>query len=109
MVLMGLAAAAGFSAAVMLLWNWLMPAIFGLAAIGFWQALGLLVLARLLFGGIHGKHHGHHHGKGNPIREKWMKMSPEERREFVRKRHEFFGKECCGDRPSPEDDPRKEE
>lgn len=34
---------------VMLLWNWLMPAIFGLMQINFWEALGLSVLAGLLF------------------------------------------------------------
>ena len=32
------------------LWNALMPAIFGLGTISFWQALGLLVLSRILFG-----------------------------------------------------------
>ncbi len=35
---------------LMLLWNWLMPMIFGLVKIGFWQALGLALLARLIFG-----------------------------------------------------------
>ncbi len=34
----------------MVLWNWLVPTLFGLPAIGFWQALGLLVLSRILFG-----------------------------------------------------------
>jgi hypothetical protein len=33
----------------MLLWNWLMPVIFGLPVIGFWQSFGLLVLASFLF------------------------------------------------------------
>ncbi len=37
---------------LMLLWNGLVPAIFGLKAIGYWQALGLLVLARILFGNL---------------------------------------------------------
>jgi hypothetical protein len=36
---------------VMLLWNRIMSAVIGLPALGFWEALGLLVLARLLFGG----------------------------------------------------------
>ncbi|HKB60935.1 MAG TPA: hypothetical protein VKC56_12935 [Gallionellaceae bacterium] len=51
---------------VMLLWNWLMPALFsGAHGIGYLQALGLLVLSRILFGGL--RHHGchgrwrHHH------------------------------------------------
>lgn len=34
---------------VMLLWNWLMPVIFGLPAISFWQALGLNLLSGFLF------------------------------------------------------------
>ncbi len=34
---------------VQLLWNWLMPAIFSLPAITFWQALGLQILIALLF------------------------------------------------------------
>ena len=37
----------------MLLWNWLVPMIFGLGTITFWQALGLIVLVKLIFGGIH--------------------------------------------------------
>src|SRR2546421_3537029 len=37
---------------VMLLWNWLAPALFGLRQITFWQALGLLALCRILFGGF---------------------------------------------------------
>ena len=36
---------------VMLLWNWLAPTLFGLRQITFWQALGLLALCRILFGG----------------------------------------------------------
>lgn len=39
---------AGFPA--MWLWNWLMPAIFGVKTIGFWQAVGLCALGRILFG-----------------------------------------------------------
>jgi len=93
-----LAVAAGFSAVVMLLWNWLIPAIFDLGTISFWQALGILVLCRILFGrfgGIRHKMHGGH-GRGtqdrNHIREKWEQMTPEQRKEFVNKRREHFGR-----------------
>jgi hypothetical protein len=41
-----------FGYVVMLLWNWLMPTLFGLGTIGFWQAVGVLVLVKLLFGGF---------------------------------------------------------
>lgn len=36
------------------LWNWLLPELFGWPQITFWQGLGLLVLSRILFGGIGG-------------------------------------------------------
>jgi hypothetical protein len=35
---------------VMLLWNWLMPVLFGLGVINYWQAIGIILLARLIFG-----------------------------------------------------------
>ena len=43
-----------FGYVVMLLWNWLMPAVFGLGVITFWQAVGIMILAKLLFGGFGG-------------------------------------------------------
>ena len=54
---------------VMILWNWLMPAIFHLGEIGYWQAFGIVILAKLIFGGIGGRGpggHGHRPGKGGP-------------------------------------------
>ncbi|MDR1273267.1 MAG: hypothetical protein LBK12_01840 [Odoribacteraceae bacterium] len=87
-VALALVAIIGFGALVMLLWNWLMPAIFGLACISIWQALGLLVLARVLFGGMGAGHFWRAGHRRNPIHEKWARMTPEERKEFV-KRHHF--------------------
>lgn len=52
-----------FGLALMLLWNWLLPEIFGLKSISYSQAIGLLVLSKLVFSGIgrgHGPHPGHH-------------------------------------------------
>ncbi len=47
---------------VMFLWNALMPAIFGLPHIGYWQAVGLFVLAHILFkGGNHNHPHENNH------------------------------------------------
>lgn len=88
-----LVAVAAFSAAVMLLWNALVPDIFGLGAISFWQSLGLLVLARLFFSGFGGNGRKFAGGFGrNPLREKWGKMTPEEREAFVKRhRHGFAG------------------
>jgi len=95
-ILMMLAAAAVFGAAVMLLWNALLPQIFALPQIGYLQAVGLLVLTRLLFGGLGGWHGGRkgrgegHLFHGNKLREKWMNMSEDERKEFIEKEKDFF-------------------
>lgn len=45
-----------FGYGIMWLWNWLMPELFGLVKIGYWQAVGILVLGRLLFGGLGSGH-----------------------------------------------------
>jgi hypothetical protein len=89
-----------FGAAVMLLWNALMPQIFALPVLNYWQAVGLLVLTRLLFGGIGGWHgHAAHRGargdgrlfhRNNKLREKWMNMSEDERKEFIEKEKDFY-------------------
>lgn len=39
-----------FAIPVMLLWNWLMPSIFDIPVLTFWQSWGILMLASLLFG-----------------------------------------------------------
>ncbi len=48
-ILLGISLALLFTFPTMWLWNWLMPAIFGLIKISFWQALGLNLLCGLLF------------------------------------------------------------
>ncbi|MCK5128969.1 MAG: NADH-quinone oxidoreductase subunit K [Clostridiales bacterium] len=50
MVILGIAVAILFGFVVMWLWNWLMPMIFGLTTITYWQAVGLFVLAKIIFG-----------------------------------------------------------
>ncbi|MDR2693786.1 MAG: hypothetical protein LBB74_06180 [Chitinispirillales bacterium] len=74
---------AAFGAGVMLLWNALMPQIFELPQVGYLQSVGLLVLARLLFGGIDHRHPAHHMHRemhhGNMLRERWAGMSEAER------------------------------
>ena len=37
---------------VLQLWNWLLPPLFGVPEVSFWQALGILALSRILFGGL---------------------------------------------------------
>jgi len=51
--------ALALGAVVMVLWNWLMPALFGLGVITYWQGFGILLLAQLLFGGHTGHRHEH--------------------------------------------------
>ncbi|MDR2292913.1 MAG: hypothetical protein LBE11_05500 [Prevotellaceae bacterium] len=87
-ILLGLAVVVAFGIIMMLLWNWLMPSIFNLNGINFWQALGLLAFARILFGGMIGKHWQarrcrHHH---NLFRNKFIKMSAEERKDFIKRK-----------------------
>jgi hypothetical protein len=53
--LIAIAAVAAFSFIVMGLWNWLAPAVFGARTITLWQAMGILVLSKILFGGFRGR------------------------------------------------------
>jgi len=64
------------------LWNWLMPEIFGLKAITFLQALGLVVLSKILLGGIHKHAGGGPRGWKRGIEDRWARMTPEERERF---------------------------
>lgn len=94
---------------VMHLWNWLTPALFGFRLITFWQALGLLILCRILFGGW-----SHGSGSRTQVRgnfrqrmqerwesrfaDRWAEMTPEERERFRQR----FGDRCGPfESPSP--------
>ena len=50
--ILGIGLLALFGLVVMLLWNWLMPDLFGLKTVSYWQAWGLLILSAILFKGI---------------------------------------------------------
>ena len=84
-----------FGYVVMRLWNWLMPALFGWHVIGFWQAIGVLVLSKILFGGFHGRH-GRRMRWRHRMTERWEQMTPEEREKF---RHSMRGR--CGPFETP--------
>lgn len=73
-----------FGEIVLHLWNWLMPALFHLPAITFWQGLGLLVLSWLFFGGLRGSgpRSGYRHHWRRRIQERWEHMTPEQREKF---------------------------
>jgi len=66
---------------VMLLWNNVLTPVLNLHTISFWQAVGILVLCKILFGNFHHRRHGHHHmfHRHHELREKWANASPEER------------------------------
>lgn len=59
-----------FGVVVMALWNWLMPMIFGLGKITFWQAFGIVLLAKLLFGGFGHRYKDYNHFPSK-FRDKW--------------------------------------
>ncbi len=63
---------------VLHLWNGLLPPLFGFHQVTFWQALGLLVLCRILFGGI-GLHGSGRSNYRRRMTERWERMTPEER------------------------------
>jgi hypothetical protein len=84
---------------VRLLWNWLLPALFGIRAITFWEAIGILALSRILFGGF-GFHGGGSRSAmrrriadrmADRVAERWDHMTPEERERFRQRIRERCG------------------
>lgn len=75
---------------VLYLWNWLLPPLFGWRALTFWQALGMLVLCRILFGGF-GGHRSARPNWRRRMRERWECMTPEEREPFRQRMRERWG------------------
>lgn len=82
---------------VMALWNWLMPPIFGLHAITYWQAYGLLILSKILFGGFRGGHGrcAKRSDWRDRMAERWDTMTPEARD----KAREAMRQHWCGEPP----------
>lgn len=72
---------AGFGSAVLYLWNLVMPPVFGVHTIDYWQAIGLLGLSWLLFGGPR-LLAGQRARWGRGMRARWEHMTPEERERF---------------------------
>lgn len=82
----GVAAVLLFGLVVMLLWNAILPGLLNVNSLGYWQAIGILVLSRLLFGGFPGggrRGFARRHYPGGPDwRQKWTEMTDEERVKF---------------------------
>jgi hypothetical protein len=85
---------------VMLLWNAILPELVSVNHITYWQAVGLLVLCRILFGNFRksgpfgtppggGRHQGRQYWK-----DKWRQMSPEEREQMKEKWKNWWDKKC---------------
>jgi hypothetical protein len=68
---------------VMLLWNWLMPDIFGLGTVDYWQAWGLLILSSILFKNIGGGSGGN--GRSDRKRKKELRRHMQDLQEFAEK------------------------
>ncbi|PWS27823.1 hypothetical protein DHW03_09610 [Pedobacter yonginense] len=87
-----IATALGFI--VMYLWNWILPDITHAGTLNFWQALGLLVLCRLLFGNFNkgGGGKNRFRERAMEMRTKWQSMNEEERVKFK----EEFRNRCGG-------------
>lgn len=94
-----------FAAIVMLLWNWLMPELFGLPLITFWKALGLLVLFKILFSGFR-RHHGHGPPWRNHWQQKWKNMPDHKKQEWKQK---FTDKWCHSEKHLKDEDYSKED
>jgi hypothetical protein len=83
----------------MWLWNWLVPDLFNGPAITYWQALGLLVLTKILFWGFGGKQHHYNdkdHAWKSRFTNKFANMTPDEREAMKRKMKEKW---CSWDKP----------
>jgi hypothetical protein len=85
---------------VKLLWNWLLPSLFGWRALTFWEALGLLALCRILFGGFGFRGGSHSRSSmrrrmadrmADRVAERWEEMTPEERERFRQRVRERCG------------------
>jgi Ca2+/H+ antiporter, TMEM165/GDT1 family len=72
-----------FGLVVMSLWNAILPAVLGVKAITFIQALGILLLSKILFGGFGGKRwHGGNHNWKEKMKQRCDNMTAEEKEKF---------------------------
>jgi hypothetical protein len=77
---------------VLRLWNWLLPPLFGWRQITFWQALGLLTLCRILFGGSRWRSPGRYNFRRRMrMGERCEPRTPEQREQLRQRVREFFG------------------
>ena len=75
---------------VRLLWNWLLPSLLGLRQITFWEAIGVLLLTRILFGGFRMGGVGRSRMRQR-MEERWECATPEERERIRQRMRERWG------------------
>jgi hypothetical protein len=78
---------------VMILWNWIMPPIFHLGEIGYWQGFGILLLAKIIFGAVGGRTPGVRHGRPPWRGAPWARDHWHEDNEWWRYAHDFWKEE----------------
>ena len=83
---------------VMTLWNYLLPGILHVGMITFWQAMGIFILCKILFGCGKGGHRGGAPWMRHKMAERFKNMTPEEREKFKEK----WGQRCGHERWSPD-------
>lgn len=71
-----------FGGLVMLLWNAVLPPLLHTGSIGFWQAVALFALCKILFSPLRPGSRRHMWGPPGPLKEKLMNMSEEEKIAF---------------------------
>ena len=90
---------AALGAVVMALWNWLIPSLFvGGRQIDYVQAMGVLLLSKILFGGFRG-----HGGHGRWHRQSLAQMAPEDRERFQSGMRGWCGKRKPDGSGTPEE------
>jgi len=104
-LIFGTAAVLLFGLIVMSLWNAILPAVLGVKAITFLQALGILLLSKILFGGFGGKR-----WRGSPawkekMNQRWDKMTPEQKEKFKAECRRWGSRWEKSDESKPEDIP----
>lgn len=86
----------GISAIVMWLWNFVIPPVTGFSVISYWQAMGLFLLSRILFGGFKFRRH-HQQGKEHiqqahaAFKDRFMEMNEDEKLQFKNQ----WKSRCC--------------
>jgi len=86
----------GLTGIVMWLWNLILPNVIGVHTVTYWQAMGILVLSKILFGGFGGFRKHKNHAKKRAFFNKIKNMTPEEKANFRQQwRERFDNKGCC--------------